>query len=101
MITFTDYPTFSLNITIDPNSEFEFGSINIKSVLPAEVSYMSFQRPDRDDFAIHNTLLDVVEFAFDSIGEYSKVFFISPFIMPSVIITWGEKKESDCRFFVF
>lgn len=55
---------------MDPNSAFEFGSVNIQSVLPAEVTYMSLQRPDRDDISTHNTLLDIVQFAFDSTGEY-------------------------------
>lgn len=74
LITFTDFPTFSLNVTMDPNSAFEFGSVNIQSVLPAEVTYMSLQRPDRDDISTHNTLLDIVQFAFDSTGEYFNIF---------------------------
>lgn len=59
---------------MDPNSAFEFGSVNIQSVLPAEVTYMSLQRPDRDDISTHNTLLDIVQFAFDSTGEYFNIF---------------------------
>lgn len=58
---------------MDPNSAFEFGSVNIQSVLPAEVTYMSLQRPDRDDISTHNTLLDIVQFAFDSTGEYLNI----------------------------
>lgn len=58
---------------MDPNSAFEFGSVNIQSVLPAEVTYMSLQRPDRDDISTHNTLLDIVQFAFDSTGEYFNI----------------------------
>lgn len=69
VITFTDFPTFSLNISIDPNSEFETGSVNIHTVIPAEVTYMSYQRPDRDDFNMHNTLLELVEFGFGSVGK--------------------------------
>lgn len=58
---------------MDPNSAFEFGSVNIQSVLPAEVTYISLQRPDRDDISTHNTLLDIVQFAFDSTGEYLNI----------------------------
>ncbi|XP_062617688.1 uncharacterized protein LOC134279333 [Saccostrea cucullata] len=66
LIKFTDFPTFSLNLTIDPNTEFESGRMNIHTVIPAEVSYLSLQRPDRADIAEHNTLLDIVEFGFNS-----------------------------------
>jgi hypothetical protein len=69
LITFTDFPTFSLNVSIDPNSEFETGSVNIHTVIPGEVTYLSFQRPDRNDLNTHNTLLEIVEFGFGSTGK--------------------------------
>ncbi|CAC5402563.1 unnamed protein product [Mytilus coruscus] len=53
LVTFEDMVEFSFNVSLDPSGWFDPGSVDVYTVLIVDVTYMSLQRPDRTDTAIH------------------------------------------------